>query len=358
MTGALTAYLLFFGIMQPVHGLISDSVGRVRVMRGALLGMCLADLLSAFAPNLGLLILGRALAGASAAALLPVAVAYVGDRVPFDKRQRTVATLLAAGAVGTAGATVVAGLLTNLFDWRAPILVAAVCAPVLAVLVGRLPEAARPANAGGVSVAGRFAAVFRVGWFRFLVVFALIEGAAMLGFFNFFSAALQLKGEGVLVAGLVTGSYGVAAVLGGIVVRAVGTRVSVAALFGVGGVLLFLGYLACAWTQNLATVLAASLLSGLAYALVQSTVQTWATEVAEPQVRGIATSLVACAVFTGAAVSTALVKNFADATHFGLLFGIAALVTVPVALIGPVARARFAATLTRRAQPVGLSASK
>ncbi|WP_037606696.1 MFS transporter [Streptacidiphilus rugosus] len=355
VTGALTAYLLLFGLMQPVHGLISDAVGRVKVMCGALLGMCLADLLSAFAPDLWVLVLGRAIAGASAAALLPVAVAYVGDRVPFERRQRTVATVLAAGAVGTAGATVIAGVFTHLWSWRAAILLVAICAPVLALWVARLPEAAVP-KASGVGVVGRFAEVFRIRWFRFLVVFGLIEGAAMLGFFNFFNAALQAKGHSVLIAGFVTGSYGLAAVAGGMVVRALGQRVSAATLFAVGGVLLLAGYLACAYTQTLTTVLVASVLSGLAFALVQSIVQTWATEVAEPRARGIATSLVACAVFTGAALATELVKNYANKPHFGLLFAVAAVVTVPVAVIGPVARARFAAAFQQQAASAPASA--
>ncbi|MFD9354011.1 MFS transporter [Streptomyces sp. NPDC060031] len=352
VTVALTAYLLLFGIMQPVHGLISDVFGRVRVMRFALLGMCVADVLSGLAPNLGLLILGRALAGASAAALLPVMVAYVGDRLPFERRQRTVASLLAAGAVGTAGATVVAGVFTHLWSWRAAILLVAVCAPVLAVAFGRMPEA-HSAAPGGMRVGERLATVFRIGWFRFLVVFAVFEGAAMLGFFNFFNAALQVGGHSIVDAGLVTGSYGLAAVAGGLAVRTLGDRVSAATHFGVGGALLCAGYLVCVPAQSMATVLAGSVLSGLAFALVQSIVQTWGTQVAPPQVRGIATSLVASAVYTGAALSTYLVSGLADEKHFGPLFAIAAAVTLPVALIGPVARARFATTLAQQQRTAG-----
>ncbi|MFJ5546427.1 MFS transporter [Streptomyces sp. NPDC093225] len=347
VTAALTAYLLLFGVMQPVHGLISDVFGRVRVMRWALAGICVADLLSALAPNLGLLVLGRALAGASAAALLPVMVAYVGDRLPFERRQRTVATVLAAGAVGTAGATVVAGVFTHLWSWRAAILLVAVAAPVLALAFGRIPEASVPAPAG-TRVADRLRMVFRVGWFRFLVVFALFEGAAMLGFFNFFNAALQVGGHSIVDAGIVTGSYGLAAVAGGIAVRTFGDRVPAATHFAVGGALLFLGYLVCVPAQSMATVLVGSVLSGLAFALVQSIVQTWGTQVAPSQVRGIATSLVASAVYTGAALSTYLVSGLADEHSFGPLFAIAAAVTLPVALVGPVARARFVTVLARQ----------
>jgi MFS family permease len=343
VTFALTAYLLLFGAMQPVYGIISDLVGRVRVIRAALLGLCVADLVAAFAPNVGVFIAGRALAGASTAALLPVVFAYVGDRVPFGRRQRTIANVLSIAAVGVALATVVAGVLTYLINWRAPVALVALVAPVIAVLVGRRPEAfARQADRP--SLPARFTQVFSRGWFRFLFGLALIEGAAMQGFFNFFAPALQTHGKNVVVTGLVTASYGLAVITGGTLVRASGGRVSAATLFGVGGALLCGGYLAAAEAQTVATILAASVLSGLAYAFVQSTVQTWATEVASPTVRGLATSLVACAVFTGAAAGSAAVGGLAADQHFTALFLIAAATTVPVAVVGAAGRARFEPT--------------
>jgi MFS family permease len=346
VTLALTAYLLLFGIMQPVYGLISDMVGRVPVMTVALAALCIADLVAALAPNVGLLVVGRALAGGAGSALLPVAVAYVGDRVPFERRQRTVATVLSVGAVGVATATVAAGVLTHLLSWRAAIGVTALVAPIVAVLVARLPEAfVKPTDRPMLSA--RLGWAFSQGWFRFLVVLAFVEGAAMLGFFNFFAPALQAHGKTVVITGLVTGSYGLAAVAGGYLVRVVGSRVSAAAFFGIGGTLLATGYLIAAYRQTIVTILAASVLSGLAFAFVQSTIQTWATEVAPPEARGIATSLVACSVFTSAAVGAAAVGGLATDHEYGPLFLIAAVVTAPVAIVGAVARARFSLVSAR-----------
>lgn len=356
VTLSLTAYLLLFGVMQPVYGIVSDLVGRVRVMRAALLGLCLADLVATFAPNVLVFIAGRAFAGASAAALLPVLFAYVGDRVPFGRRQRSIANVLSIAAVGVAVATVVAGVLTHLVNWRAPIALAAVAAPVIAVFVGRRPEAFA-VRADQPSLTARFGEVFSRGWFRFLMGLALIEGAAMQGFFSFFAPALQANGKSVVLTGLVTASYGLAVVAGGILVRASGNRVSAATLFGIGGALLCGGYLTAAVEQTTGAILAASVLSGLAYALVQSTVQTWATEVASTAVRGLATSLVACAVFTGAAAGSAAVGGLAADRRFTDLFLIAAVVTMLVAVAGAVGRARFETTRPTNLAVIGRSVS-
>jgi len=70
-----------------------------------------------------------------------------------------------------------------------------------------------------------------------------------------------------------------------------------------------------------------------------------------PPVRGTAASLIACSVFTGAAVSTAVVGGLAGHGDFGALFGVAALVTFLVAVVGTLARARFA----RTSEPAGLA---
>ncbi|MFL6163351.1 MAG: MFS transporter [Jatrophihabitantaceae bacterium] len=346
-TFALTGYLLLFGLMQPVHGVISDAIGRVRVLRIALFGLAAGNVVAGLAPNLGLLIAGRATAGAFGAAIIPVSMAYVGDRVAVEHRQRTMATLMSCSALGAAAATICAGVLTDLVNWRPAVLLVALVAPALAVLYRRLPEAAPP-WADQPSVASRIQRVFGIGWLRFLIAFTFVEGAAMVGFFNFFNAALQVHGKSIVVAGLVTSTYGLAAVAGGIAVRVLDTRLSGATMFGGGTLLLFLGYLVAANSQTIDAILLASVLSGSALAVAQSALQAWVLAATPAPVRGTAASLVACSVFTGAAVSTALVGGLAGAGDFGALFSIAAAVTALVAVVGTLARARF----SRAPEPV------
>lgn len=139
--------------------------------------------------------------------------------------------------------------------------------------------------------------------------------------------------------------------------RSAGRRVSAAALFGAGSAVLLVGYVACAISTSMTGVLIGSVCAGLAFGLAQPIVQTWMTEVAGPEDRGVATSMGACAVFTGAAVSTSLVGGLADPGHFGLLVAIAAIVTVPVVIVGPVARRRYAPVLTRRQSAARAAAS-
>ncbi|HEV2766414.1 MAG TPA: MFS transporter [Acidimicrobiales bacterium] len=340
VTVMATLYFLLYGLLQPVYGIVSDRVGRVRVMRFALCGMFLASAASAFAPNLPTLVLAKAAAAAFVAAVLPTSLVYVGDMVPLQHRQHVIANVLAAGSVGTVLATVGAGMAARYSTWRLVFLVPAVISLLLAVALGRLPESlSRTARTGALTPVRQ---VFSHPWAVFLVVLALAEGAFMLGFLTFLAPALEARGHSAAVAGAVTATYGVAVFVGLQGVKRIVRQASLppSALIAGGGTLLVVAYLVAAANQQVTNVLLASVLIGVGYALLHSTLQTWATDVA-PEARGTAISFFVTAVFTGAALGTAAVRGLADTGRYQELFLVAAALTVPVAVIASVARTRY-----------------
>src|SRR2546425_352831 len=88
----MTGQMLWF------WGFASDRVGRIRIIRISLAATAAACALSAVAPNLDFLLAARIIAGASVCAILPTALVYVGDMVPFKVRQAVLADVLAAVA--------------------------------------------------------------------------------------------------------------------------------------------------------------------------------------------------------------------------------------------------------------------
>lgn len=342
VTAVATFYFFFYAALQPVYGLLSDRLGRVRVMRWALAGMALANGAAAAAPGLGTLVAAKAVAAAFAAALLPTSLVYIADRVTFAARQHVVAGLLAAGAIGTTLATVGAGLLAGYASWRAAFAIMALIAVVLAVMVGSVPESlCAERRAGPLTQIRR---VLSRRWALVVIALALAEGATMVGFITFLAPALEAHGESAALAGLVVASYGVAILLGMALLRRVigATGAPAAALIATGGALLLAAYLTAAADQGPPSILLASVVIGLGYCFLHSTLQTWATEVV-PDARGTATSLFVTAVFAGAAIATAAVSGLADEQRYGLVFLVAAAVTLPVTLVGTLARARYGA---------------
>jgi predicted MFS family arabinose efflux permease len=83
-------------------------------------------------------------------------------------------------------------------------------------------------------------------------------------------------------------------------------------------------------------------LLGLAWTSMHSSLQTWATEVA-PQARAVVVSLFAGSLFVGSAGSAVLVAGLAQAGRYGLIFLLAAVLTVPLGLVGAWTRARWTA---------------
>jgi predicted MFS family arabinose efflux permease len=339
---AATAYYMAYGLAQPLWGFASDRAGRIRIIRIGLTATAAACALSAFAPNLDFLIGARILAGASACAILPAALVYVGDVIPFKTRHAVIADVLAAVAIGTAAGSLGGGLFAHFLSWRLIFGLAAVLAAIFAVALGRLPESNAPPPTGG-PVAQLRRAIHRP-WARFVILFAIPEGAMVLGFLVYFAPALEATGTNAAVAGLVVATYGAAVLLGSRVIKRVASRTPAWLPISVGGAMGILGYVAAALDQHAPAILLASVMIGGCYSIFHSTMQAWATDIA-PDVRGTAASLFVTCAFTGGAIGSALGALFAQAHQYRYLFLVAAALSVPVVITAALTRARYPGTV-------------
>jgi predicted MFS family arabinose efflux permease len=333
-------YYLLYGLMQPVWGMLSDRLGRVRIMRLTLFGAAFAGILSSLAPNLTVLIVARALAGGLFAAVIPASLVYIGDTVEMGSRQAALADLMAASAVGTALATVLGGLAAYLDGWRVAFAAPALAGAALAFLLARLPEPkafSEQKREGPLVQAGR---VLVQPWVLAVIGIVLVEGAVILGFLTFLAPSLESAGFSPAVAGLAVGLYGLAVLGWTRTVKLVANRLGASALILIGAGMLSLGYASGAVGQSLASVSAAAIFVGGGFAFMHSTLQTWATEVV-PEARATVVSLFAAALFAGSGVATMAAAPLAEAGSFDLLFALGALVAVPLGFFASLARHRY-----------------
>jgi len=335
---AATAYYFAYGLAQPFWGFASDRAGRIKIIRISLGAAAAACALSALAPNLNFLIAARILAGASVCAVLPTALVYVGDMIPFKARHTVIADLLAAVAIGTAAGSLGSGLFAHYFSWRVIFGLTAVIAVVLAVALGRLPESSAPPATGGP--VAQLRQVFRRPWARFLILFAIPEGAMVLGFFVYFAPALESSGTNAAVAGLVVATYGGAVLIGTRVVKWIAPRTPAWVPISIGGAMSVSGYLVAALDQHAVAILIASVLIGGCYAILHSTMQNWATDIA-PEARGTATALFVTGAFTGGAIGSGLGALFVQQHLYGPLFLAAAALSTLVVITAAFTRARY-----------------
>ncbi|WP_219418546.1 MFS transporter [Pseudonocardia nigra] len=338
VAGVASVYFLAYGLMQPVWGMVSDRIGRVRVMRLALLGAALAGLASALAPNLLVLGISRTVAGGCFAAIIPATLVYVGDVWPPAVRQRPLSDLLAASSLGTAAATAGAGVLADVVGWRSVPAVTGVAGAVLWLALARLPEPDRaPSTANPLR---SIATVLRSRWALVVFVLVFVEGVAVLGVLTYLAPAVQALGSSAAVAGLVAAAFGVGSLGWSRIVRLLVGRVSPAGLAAVGGALLVASWAVPAVAVTLPTVTAAGVLLGGSWAFLHTTLQSWATEVV-PGERATTVALFAALLFLGSAAGTALAAPTAEAGAFATVFRVALVLSVPLALAAAVAIARY-----------------
>ena len=144
----ITAYLLAATAVVPLYGKIADIYGRQFTLRIAIIVYMAGSLVCALAPNMLVLILGRALHGLGGGGLSTLGAVVLGDIVAPKERGRYYAyfaiVYTTAGALGP----VLGGFMSDYLHWSAifwfNILLGFTALAVTTVLLRRLPRHERP----------------------------------------------------------------------------------------------------------------------------------------------------------------------------------------------------------------------
>jgi EmrB/QacA subfamily drug resistance transporter len=114
----VNAYLIAYVVTMPFMGRVSDIFGRRLVFVTCLGVFALGSILVVLAPNLPVMVVARAITAIGGGAMVPVAIAIVGDVFPGERRPFAMGIL---GAVDTAGwiwGPLYGALLVRYLHWR------------------------------------------------------------------------------------------------------------------------------------------------------------------------------------------------------------------------------------------------
>jgi MFS family permease len=259
------------------------------------------------------LLVARSAAGLMAGCLYPTLLTIIGDTRTGVAKARGLSELQVYSALGTTGATLAAGTIAAYTDWRVVFGLPALGCLALLILLRR-------AHDGGTHRRGPvdFRAAFSGAALGVYGV-AVLEGAVLMGVLTYFVPALQHADVPIALAGVLAAGYGVGVIAGARLMRRLVQRLSRTRLMGLGGAVLLVGYAASSVVQNPAAITATAVLVGASNAILHSSVQGWATEVA-PAARATAVALFACALFLGSSVGTFLTAPLAGAGQYGAIF--------------------------------------
>jgi len=164
-------YLLSLGALILVAGSLSDTFGRVRVLRAGLIWFGITSLACGLAPTGVVLVIARLLQGVAAALLVPSSLALITSRFSGVAQGKAIGAWTGwTGVAGIAG-PVVGGLLVDSSSWRLVFFINVIPIAVTMFLLRRVEEPTRPAAGARVDVLGACLAVLGLGG----PVFALIE---------------------------------------------------------------------------------------------------------------------------------------------------------------------------------------
>ncbi|AZO75276.1 MAG: MFS transporter [Mesorhizobium sp.] len=113
----VAGYLLTGTAMAPLYGKISDVYGRRPVIYAAILIFLLGSLVSALAPSMLVLVIGRAIQGAGGGGLFALAQTVIGDLVPPRERARYAAWIAGTWAVASVAGPLLGGVFAEHLHW-------------------------------------------------------------------------------------------------------------------------------------------------------------------------------------------------------------------------------------------------
>jgi predicted MFS family arabinose efflux permease len=343
----VTAYALAHGAVQLIIGPVGDRFGKYACVTAAAAISTVLVLLCGLAGSLPALVAARLACGLSAGWIIPLAMAFLGDVIPYERRQQVLGTFLSGQILGQLFGQAAGGILGDFFGWRrvffflAALFAIATIALLVEFLRNPITRASHATATRSRGFVTDYATVLRSPWARTVIAMGFIECVFMFGAFAYVGADLHLRfGVNFTVVGLFVGAFAIGGLIYSLSVRRLLDRLGQIGLVTGGGALLSLAYLTIAFTPKVHLAPLAITGIGLGYYMLHNTLQTNATQMT-PEARGTAVAIFSSALYLGQTLGVAINGMVFDRFTAVPVFVIAAVGLLALALW-------FARTLKQR----------
>jgi YNFM family putative membrane transporter len=339
-----TSFAISYGLCQIVVGALGDRFGKYTVIAVATFLSGLTAASGALASSLAMLGVMRLLSGATAGAIIPLAMAYLGDVVAYEQRQTVLARFLSGQILGVIFGQIFGGLFGDTLGWRGVFVVlGAIYFIITALLVLELrsPRVVEQRSRDGGALLARNLALLQIGRVRIIIATAFVEAFFFFGGFVYLGAYLRHQfALSYLAVGTLLASFGIGGLIYASTVRPLVARLGERGLALAGGFTLAIafGLVATATAPWRVAPLIAAI--GAGFYMLHNTLQTNATQMA-PASRGLAISLFAFCYFLGQAAGVAACGWAVDAFGYTPVFVVDGVMLLVTALA-------FRATLAKR----------
>lgn len=358
---AATLFLFANGVFVLVHGPFGDRYGKMPVVAVACIAAAFCCALSAAASTLPMLAVLRFLTGVTSSAIIPLAMAWVGDNVGYERRQSTLARFLSGQTLGLMTGAALGGAIGDWLGWRSVFwLLAAIYviagSTLFAVMRAR-PQTAKPSPRAAGSMLSQMLGVLRRPWALTVLVVVALEGGTFWGCFTFVGTDLHRRfGLGFAAVGLAVAAFGAGGFLyttvAPVLVRLLGER----GLVLWGGSVLGVSFAALALAPSLEFAFAGIFCAGVSFYMLHNTLQTHGTQMAA-EARGSALALFSLFLFGGQAIGVPLAAPVVDRQGAVPIFWFAAIFLPVLAVYFAWALRRHQLTLRATTSSAGAGAA-
>lgn len=314
----VTAYGLAHGSVQLLGGEIGNRFGKYYSVAGLSAIAAAATVLCGLAHSLSELVVYRLLCGLAAGCIIPLAMAYVGDVVPYEQRQPVLGRFLTGQISGLLFGQVAGGILGDMFGWRnvffilGGIFAFAALALVTELVFNPTTRASSARSEGKRGLIAEYRIVLGSPWARFITICVFAEAALLYAVLSFLGADLHLRfGLSFTMVGLVVGCFAIGGLLYAFAVRILVNRLGQTGLVSVGGALVSAGFLILTFQSVWWFAPPAATLVGLGFYMVHNTLQTNATQMS-PQARATALAIFSSALYMGITAGVAAAAPIVD----------------------------------------------
>jgi YNFM family putative membrane transporter len=308
----VTAYALAHGSVQLIIGPVGDRFGKYACVTAAAAMSTVLVLLCGLAGSLSALVAARLACGLSAGWIIPLAMAFLGDVVPYERRQQVLGTFLSGQIFGQLFGQAAGGILGDFFGWRrvffflAALFAIATIALLVEFLRNPITRASHATATRSRGFVTDYATVLRSPWARTVIAVGFIESVFMFGAFAYVGADLHLRfGINFAAVGLFVGAFAIGGLIYSVSVRRLVGRLGQIGLVTGGGALLALAYLTIAFTPQVYLAPFAITGIGLGYYMLHNTLQTNTTQMT-PEARGTAVAIFSSALYLGQTLGFAI----------------------------------------------------
>lgn len=327
----LTAYMIPYGIMQPVYGFLSDRWGKARILQWIVCGLAIGTIGCSVASSLWLLCLWRIITGFFAAGVIAVSLALIGDTVPLLERQKYVGRFMGIVFLGQGLSVGLGGIFANFISWRIAFIFFAVLALCTVTFLNKLPKDFSNSARCNFFLETKRVTLSPKG--RVIFPLALATGFLLLGLYSYLGAFLhEIAGLDYLQVGMVVMFFGFACLLAGCQVGKLAQKIGHQKTIIIGGYLSLTTAISLAVFPYWQVGLLATISLGFGYIFIQSTLATIAFDIASEN-KGLPSALIGLGLFGGGGLGTAcgsLVLSQESYQSLWLLFGFGIVVLIVI----------------------------